>query len=196
MCWLRTHNQKDLEAFMTCFFFSRIFAAISSQGAVFFVSFQALGLFFILASLQMCKIQRLSPNTKSTDELGWMGEEAAGVCGVWWELCEEVTEGWRIAIEIMMGWIFEKEAGCKCRECCVGEESCPAGDEGGGSGMAQRCWSVTCFGSGEVGDLGFPITTFCPVATSWKVDVVGSGQRLVATLFPQFLHFDCWMIAQ
>ena len=37
----------------------------------------------------------------------------------------EVTEGWGIAIEIMMvGWIFEKEAGCKCRECSVGEESC------------------------------------------------------------------------
>ena len=70
-----------------------------------------------------------------------MGGEAAGVCGVWWELCEEVTEGWGIAIEIVMvGWIFEKEAGCKCRECCVGEESCPSGDEGGGSRLAQRCW--------------------------------------------------------
>ena len=84
-----------------------------------------------------------------------MGEEAAGVCGVWWELCEEVTEGWGIAIEIVMvGWIFEKEAGCKCRECCVGEESCPSGDEGGGSRLAQGCWSVTCFGSGKVGDEG------------------------------------------
>ena len=52
----------------------------------------------------------------------------------------------------MVGSIFGKEAGCKCRECCVGEESCPSGDEGGGSGMAQRCWSVTCFRSAEVGD--------------------------------------------
>ena len=72
----------------------------------------------------MCKVQKV----KSTDESGWMGGEAAGVCGVWWELCEEVTEGWGIAIEIVVvGWIFEKEAGCKCRECCVGEESCPSG---------------------------------------------------------------------
>ena len=31
-------------------------------------------------------------------------------------------------------------------------------------------------------DLGFTITTFCPVATSWKLDVDGSGHRLVATL--------------
>ena len=91
----------------------------------------------------MCKVQNASPNTKSTHESRRMGGEAAGVCGVWWELCEEVTEGWGIAIEIMMvGWIFEKEAGCKCRECCVGEESCPSGDEGSGSGMVQRCWSV------------------------------------------------------
>ena len=31
---------------------------------------------------------------------------------------------------------------------------------------------------------------------SWKFDVDGSGHRLVATLFPRFLHFDCLMIAQ
>ena len=62
---------------------------------------------------------------------------------IWWELCEEVTEGRGIAIEIMMvGWIFEKEAGCKCRECCVGEETCPSGDEGRGSGMAFCCGPV------------------------------------------------------
>ena len=104
--------------------------------------FPGIGTVFILASLQMCKVQRQSPNTKSTDESGWM-EEAAGVCGVWWGLCKEVTEGWGIAIEIvMLGWIFEREAGCKCRECCVGEQSCPSGDEGSGSGMAQGCWSV------------------------------------------------------
>ena len=34
------------------------------------------------------------------------------------------------------------------------KESCPSGDEGGGSRLAQRCWSVTCFGSGKVGDEG------------------------------------------
>ena len=95
---------------------------------------------------QMCKVQRLSPNTKPTDEPGGRGAEATGACGVWWELWEEVTERWGIAIEI--------EAGCKCRECCVGEESCPSGDEGSGSRIAHRCWSVTCFGSGEVGDEG------------------------------------------
>ena len=104
---------------------------------------------------QMCKVQRLSPNTKPTDEPGGRGGEATGACGVWWELWEEVTERWGIAIEIVMvGSIFEKEAGCKCRECCVGEESCPSGDEGSGSRIAHRCWSVTCFGSGEVGDEG------------------------------------------
>ena len=50
----------------------------------------------------MWKVQRQSPNTKSIHESGWMGGEAALVRGVWWELCEEVTEGWGIAIEIMM----------------------------------------------------------------------------------------------
>ena len=48
---------------------------------------------FVPASLQMCKVDKASPNTKSTDESGWMGGEAAGVCGVWGELWEEVTEG-------------------------------------------------------------------------------------------------------
>ena len=134
------------------FFPSRLFAAIRCSRSCFTGQLPGIGTVFILASLQMCKSKRQSPNIKSTDESGWMGGEAAGVCGVWWELCEEVTEGWGIAIEIMMvGWIFEKEAGCKCRECCVGEKSCP---EGGGSRLAQRCWSVTCFGSGKVGDEG------------------------------------------
>ena len=41
------------------------------------------------------------------------------------------------------GLILEEEAGCKCRECCVCEGRCPSGDEGSGSGMAQRCRSVT-----------------------------------------------------
>ena len=43
---------------------------------------RGIGTAFIQASLQMCKVQRLSPNTKSTDESGWIGGEAAGVCGV------------------------------------------------------------------------------------------------------------------
>ena len=43
---------------------------------------RGIGTAFIQASLQMCKVQRLSRNTKSTDESGWIGGEAAGVCGV------------------------------------------------------------------------------------------------------------------
>ena len=31
-----------------------------------------------------------------------MGGEAAGVWWVWGELCEEVAEGWRLAIELVM----------------------------------------------------------------------------------------------
>ena len=38
----------------------------------------------------------------------------------------------------MVGWVLEKEAGCKGSHCCVCEKSCPSGDEGGGSCMAQR----------------------------------------------------------
>ena len=34
------------------------------------------------------------------------------------------------------------------------EESCPSGDEGGSSGVAQWCRGVSCFGSCEVGDEG------------------------------------------
>ena len=34
------------------------------------------------------------------------------------------------------------------------------------------------------------------VATSWKLDVDGSGHRLVTTLFPHFWHLNLWMIAQ
>ena len=45
-------------------------------------------------------------------------------------------------------------------------------------------------------DLGFTITTFCPVAMPWKLDVDGSGHRSVATLFERILHFDFSMIAQ
>ena len=59
----------------------------------------------------MCKVERLIPNTKSTDESGWMGVGAAGVCGVWWELCEEVTEGWGIAIEINDGGLDLRKGG-------------------------------------------------------------------------------------
>ena len=45
-------------------------------------------------------------------------------------------------------------------------------------------------------DLGFTITTFCPVATPPKLDVDGSGHRSVATLSTRILHFDFHMIAQ
>ena len=74
-----------------CFFSSRLFAAIRSQGAVLLVSFQALGRFLYWPVSRCAKSKRQSPNIKSTDESGWMGGETAGVCGVWWELCEEVT---------------------------------------------------------------------------------------------------------
>ena len=50
------------------------------------------------------------------------------------------------------GWVLEKEAGCKGRHCGVCDKSCPSGDEGGGSCMAQRCRSVPGFGSGKAGD--------------------------------------------
>ena len=52
----------------------------------------------------------------------------------------------------MVGCVLEKEAGCKGCHCCVCEKSCPSGDEGGGSCMAQRGRSVPSFGSGEAGD--------------------------------------------
>ena len=83
---------------MTFFFSSRLFAAIRSQGAVLLVSFQALELLLYWPVYRCAKSKRQSPNIKSTDESGWMEGEATGVCGVWWELCEEVTEGWGIAI--------------------------------------------------------------------------------------------------
>ena len=74
---------------------------------------------------------------------GGCGGRRLGACGAYHGL----------AIEIMMvGRIFEREAGCKCRECCVCEEKRPSVDEGSGSNMAQRCWSVTYFCSGKVGD--------------------------------------------
>ena len=53
----------------------------------------------------------------------------------------------------MVGWVLEKEAGCKGRHCCVCEKSWPSGDEGGGSCMAQRCRCVPSFGSGKAGAL-------------------------------------------
>ena len=68
-----------------------------------------------------------------------MGVVGWGLWGLG-DLCKEVTEGWGLAIEIVMvGWVNEKEAGCKGRHCCVCEKSWPSGDEGGGSCMAQRC---------------------------------------------------------
>ena len=84
---------------MTFFFFlTPLFAAIRSQGAVLLVSFQAVELLLYWPVYRCAKSKRQSPNIKSTDESGWMEGEATGVCGVWWELCEEVTEGWGIAI--------------------------------------------------------------------------------------------------
>ena len=100
-----------------------------------------------------------SPKAKSIGKSGGMGGEAAGVCGVRGELCKEVTEGGGFALEIVMGGrVFENEGGCKCSQCRMCEESGPSGDEGGGGGLAQQCWGVACFGSGEVGDErgGFP----------------------------------------
>ena len=70
-----------------------------------------IGTVFILASLQMCKVQRQSP---LASQGGW-GGEATGVCGVRGELCKEVTEGGGFAFEIVMGgWVFENEGGGKC----------------------------------------------------------------------------------
>ena len=71
-----------------------------------------------------------SPKAKSINKSRIMRGEAAGVCWVWGELCEEVAEGWGLAIEIVMvGWVLEEEAGCKCWKCRVCEESCPFGDK-------------------------------------------------------------------
>ena len=94
-----------------------------------------------------------SPKAKSIGKSGGVGGEAAGGCGVRGELCKEVTEGGGFALEVVMGgWVFENEGGCKCCQCRMCEESGPSGDEGGGGGLAQQCWGVACFGSGEVGD--------------------------------------------
>ena len=73
---------------------SQFFAAIGSRGDVLQGSFQALALF--LTPIFVCE-------GKVHYESGRMCEEATGVCGVWEEFCEEVTEGWRLAIEILMG---------------------------------------------------------------------------------------------
>ena len=94
-----------------------------------------------------------SPKAKSIGKSGGVGGEAAGGCGVRGELRKEVTEGGGFALEVVMGgWVFENEGGCKCCQCRMCEESGPSGDEGGGGGLAQQCWGVACFGSGEVGD--------------------------------------------
>ena len=89
------------------FFFSRLFSRDKVSESCFTGQLPGIGTVFILASLQMCKVQRQSPLTNQ--------REAAGVCWVWGELCEEVAEGWGLAIEIVMvGWVLEEEAGCKC----------------------------------------------------------------------------------
>ena len=73
-----------------------------------------IGTVSILASLQMCKVQRQSP---LASQGGWGGEEVGG-CWVRGELCKEVTEGGGFALEIVMGgWVFENEGGCKCCQC-------------------------------------------------------------------------------
>ena len=55
-----------------------------------------------------------SPKAKSINKSRMMRGEAAGVCWVCGELCEEVAEGWALAIEIVMvGWVLEEEAGCE-----------------------------------------------------------------------------------
>ena len=123
-----------------CIFLSppRLFAAVRTQGAVLLVSFQALEL-FLYWPVSRCAKSKGKVQTQSplTNQGGWRRRLGSAGSGGG---CAKRS---LIAIEIMMvGWIFEREAGCKCRECCVGEESCPSGDEGSGSGMAQRCWSV------------------------------------------------------
>ena len=79
----------------------------------------------------------------------------------------------------MVGWVLEKEAGCKGCHCCVCEKSCPSGDEGGGSCMAQRGRSVPSFGSGEAGDEPFA-ARFCKPfknqATTREVIPLGNPQ--------------------
>ena len=86
-------NLVDLRFADDIFFSSRLFAAIRSQGAVLLVSFQALELLLYWPVYRCAKSKRQSPNIKSTHKSGWMEGEATGVCGVWWELCEEVTKG-------------------------------------------------------------------------------------------------------
>ena len=111
-------------------------------------SFQALGLFLYWPVSRCAKSKG-----KVHGQVSGGGGETAGGCGVRGELCKEVTEGEGFALEIVMGgWVFENEAGCKCCQCRMREESGPSGDEGGGGGLAQQCWGVACFGSGEVGE--------------------------------------------
>ena len=93
------------------FFSSRLFSRDKVSQSCFTGQLPGIGTVFLLASLQMCKVQR----QKSINKSRMMGKEAAGVCWVWGELCEEVAEGWGLAIEIVMvGWVLEEEAGCKC----------------------------------------------------------------------------------
>ena len=44
----------------------------------------------------MCEARKQSPRAR--EDVG----EAAGACRIWEELCQEVNERWRLAIEIVM----------------------------------------------------------------------------------------------
>ena len=104
IAWIKFNEHKDTllnrhVSLTLRFFFSHLFAAIRSQGTVFLVRFQALGLFLYWSVSRSAKSKG---KVKSSNESGRMWGEAAAVCGVWWELCEEVTEGWGLAIEIVM----------------------------------------------------------------------------------------------
>ena len=85
--YLTTNNFALLRFFFVfLFFFLTPFCRDKVSRNCFTGQLPGIGTVFILASLQMCKIQRQGPNTKSTDESGWMGGEGGwglrGLVGV------------------------------------------------------------------------------------------------------------------
>ena len=117
-------------------FSSRRWAARGSQGTLFTGQFPGIGTSSILASLSDVQNAKARPTNKS----GRMWGEAAGVCGVWREFCDEVNGGRGLAIEIVNAACVRKAVHLEIREEVAA--------------WAKRCRNVTCFGSGEGGDEG------------------------------------------
>ena len=95
-CHIKTWAETSASEHWIFFFSSRLFAAIRSLRAVLLGSFQALG-----RPLHWPVSRCAKSKAKSINKSRMMRGEAAGVCWVWGELCEEVAEARGLAIEIV-----------------------------------------------------------------------------------------------